>query len=684
MILDLVRKPLAVAAALFAPSVFAVDVKGLAPEAAACTDFYGFVNSRWMAATEIPADRSRIGSFDGLRVGNDRLLENILTEVSGRPEVLKSPGQRLAATYYASGMDEAAIEARGLKSLDPLLARIQAVAGPADLPAAIAALMRAGTAAPLAVRIAPDPKDSRRYAVLLSQSGLGLPDRDDYFKDDERGRALLAAYRTHARRLLELAQGKAPAYDEIDALIAFETRLARASMTRVQQRDPNALYNLHTGASLAAIAPGLDWGRLISALAARGVKAGAADRAFVIGQPEFATALGELAATTPIVTWQAYLRVRLLDHHARKLPRAYQQSHFEYHGATIRGLKLEAARAERVIRDMTGPFGAEPLAEGLGELYVAKAFSPQARARALLMIGDIKAAMRTRIERLDWMTPATKARALEKLNAMAVKIGYPDKWKTYGGLTLARDDYSGNALRAAVWAFESRLAELDQPVDRTRWFTSPHIVNAFAGGLNEIVFPAGILQPPFFDPNADDAVNYGGIGTVIGHEITHHFDDRGRRFDHVGNLVDWWTPEDAAAYRARAEKVAQLYSGYEPVPGERINGAQTLGENISDMAGYSIAFDGLQLALARAGKRNGNGGERIDGFTPEQRFFLSAATIWRSKIRTEALITQLRTGQHSPGRYRVLGPLSNMPEFAKAFDCRSGEPMASKTPIAVW
>jgi predicted metalloendopeptidase len=295
------------------------------------------------------------------------------------------------------------------------------------------------------------------------------------------------------------------------------------------------------------------------------------------------------------------------------------------------------------------------------------------------MIGDIKAAMRTRIEKLDWMTPPTKARALQKLDAMAVKIGYPDKWKTYDGLTLARDDYAGNALRAEIWDFERRLADLDKPVDRTRWFTSPHIVNAFAGGLNEIVFPAGILQPPFFYPNADDAVNYGGIGTVIGHEITHHFDDRGRKFDHVGNLADWWTAEDAAAYKLRAERVAQLYSGFEPVPGERINGAQTLGENISDMAGYAIAYDGLQLALARNGQRGSK-----QGFSPEQRFFLSTALIWRNKMRTEALITQLRTGNHSPGEFRVLGPLANMPQFAKAFNCKAGEAMVSAAPVSVW
>jgi predicted metalloendopeptidase len=657
----------------------ALDIKGLAPEVAACSNFYAHVNSRWVAAQEIPADRARIGSFDALRIANDRLLESILIDVSAKPEALKTPGQRLAATYFASGMDELAIEVRGLKSIEPLLARIDGIVSAADLPAVIAALMRAGVAAPLAVRIAPEPKDSRRYAVLFSQSGLGLPDRDDYFKDDDRARSLMAAYRQHVRRLLDAASGKAPSADDLDELIAFESRLARASMTRVQQRDPNALYNVHSASSLAAIAPGFDWRRFIATLTARGAEPGPVEQSFVIGQVEFAKAIGDLADDAPIAVWRRYLRVRLLDTFAPLLPRAYQQSHFDYYSAAIRGLKREPTRAERVIAQISGPVGTQPLAEGLGELYVARAFSREARTRAVAMIGDIKAAMRTRIEKLDWMTPPTKARALQKLDAMAVKIGYPDKWKTYDGLTLARDDYAGNALRAEIWDFERRLADLDKPVDRTRWFTSPHIVNAFAGGLNEIVFPAGILQPPFFDPNADDAVNYGGIGTVIGHEITHHFDDRGRKFDHVGNLADWWTAEDAAAYKLRAERVAQLYSGFEPVPGERINGAQTLGENISDMAGYAIAYDGLQLALARNGQRGSK-----QGFSPEQRFFLSTALIWRNKMRTEALITQLRTGNHSPGEFRVLGPLANMPQFAKAFNCKAGEAMVSAAPVSVW
>ena len=333
-----------------------------------------------------------------------------------------------------------------------------------------------------------------------------------------------------------------------------------------------------------------------------------------------------------------------------------------------------------MIVAITGNFGSEPLAEGLGQLYVARAFSPEARARAVAMVEDIKVAMRSSIQRLDWMSAPTKTRAIGKLDAMVLKIGFPDRWKTYQGLVIARDDYSGNWLRANVREFQQRLADLGQPVDRTRWFTSPHLVNAFAGGLNEIVFPAAILQPPFFSAQADDAVNFGGIGAVIGHEITHHFDDRGRQYNEVGNLQEWWSAEDAARYKERAAKVAQQYSAYAPLPGQTINGQQTLGENISDLGGVTLAYDGLQSALKR-GTTN-----KIDGYTPEQRFFLSFATIWRTKTRTEALIDQLRTDSHSPGRYRVLGPLANVPAFAQAFSCPPGAPMMrpASEQISIW
>ncbi|MGH6611017.1 MAG: M13-type metalloendopeptidase, partial [Burkholderiaceae bacterium] len=358
----------------------------------------------------------------------------------------------------------------------------------------------------------------------------------------------------------------------------------------------------------------------------------------------------------------------------------YVDAHFDYRSRAIRGIEVLPPRAEQVIVRLTGNFGSEPLSEGLGQLYVAKAFSPLAKERAIAMVEDIKAAMRARISKLDWMTEPTKLRAIAKLDAMALKIGYTEKWKNYEGLSIRPDDYAGNWLRANAWEFQQRLADLGKPVDRARWFTSPHLVNAFAGGLNEIVFPAAILQPPFFNAKADDAVNFGAIGSVIGHEITHHYDDRGRQFNEVCNLTDWRNAEDAARYKERAARLAQQYSAYAPLPGQSINGQQTLGENISDLGGVNIAYDGLQRALAR------RSASKIDGYLPEQRFFLSYATMWRSKYRTEALIDQLRTGNHSLARYRVLGPLANVQAFAKAFNCGADAPMmrAATEQISIW
>jgi predicted metalloendopeptidase len=335
-----------------------------------------------------------------------------------------------------------------------------------------------------------------------------------------------------------------------------------------------------------------------------------------------------------------------------------------------------------VIDLISGRVGEAPLAEGLGELFVAHAFSPQARARAVAMVEDIRAALRARIGQLEWMSAPTRQRAIVKLDAMTLQIGYPDRFRRYDGLTIDPRDFAGNWLRAMRYESARRRARLAEPVDRGEWFSSPHIVNAFAGGFNNIVFPAGILQPPFFDATVDDATNYGGIGAVIGHEIIHHFDDRGRRFDEVGNLADWWTAEDAAAYQARADRLAAQFSAYAPLPGNTINGVNTLGENISDLGGVKIAFDGLQRALARSRAPAPAAGQP----TPQQKFFISYATIWRDKMRAEALITQLRSGQHSPARFRVLGPLSNMPAFGEAFGCPAGSPMqrAAAEQIAIW
>ncbi|MDQ3189119.1 MAG: M13 family metallopeptidase [Pseudomonadota bacterium] len=655
----------------------ALDLDGLSPAVAACTDFEQHVNEKWRATTPMPAHKARIGSFDSLGDESRRVVEEALMEAARQPERLDSPGKRLAADYYASGMDLASIEARGLALLAPLLSQIEALTDRTQLPGLLAKMALYRIPAPFNVSVRPSDKDKRRYVLVLDQSGLGLPDREDYFRSDARTLGLRQAYAAYLVRLAQLA-GADVAAPLTDAVFAFETDLARASMTRVERRDPNAVYNPHTVLSLTKLAPGFNWAAYFTAL---GI---APPSDFNVTSPKFAQQVARAAADAPLESWRSYLRQHVLDTAAQALPSKYLEAHFDYRSREVRGLEVQPPRAEHVISHITGNFGTEPLAEGLGQLYVARAFSPEAKARAVAMTEDIKAALRVRISKLDWMSAPTKVRAIGKLDAMTLKIGFPERWKSYDGLVIARDDFAGNWLRANAWEFQQRLADLGKPVDRERWFVSPHLVNAFAGSLNEIVFPAAILQPPFFNAQADDAVNFGGIGAVIGHEITHHFDDRGRQFNEVGNLTDWWSAEDAARYKERAAKVASQFSAYAPLPGQTINGQQTLGENISDLGGVNLAYDAMQLALARRPKSELM--SLIDNYSPEQRFFLSYATVWRTKTRNEALIDQLRTDSHSPARFRVLGTLANVPAFAQAFKCAPDAAMmrAPSEQISIW
>ncbi|HTN49926.1 MAG TPA: M13 family metallopeptidase [Burkholderiaceae bacterium] len=668
-------RALAISAALVGCAAAAepLDLKGLGDPALACQDFDEYVNARWKQATPIPPDRARIGSFETLRDQSRAVVEQALLATLRDPSALDTPGKRLVTRYYASGMDLAAIERRQLESLGPLLRRIDDLTERSQLPALLAQFARLGIGAPLVVRVDTDAKDRRRYLLSLDQGGLGLPDRDDYFRTDARTQELQRAYEAYRLSLATLA-GDADSASAARLSIELQQPFAAASQTRVERRNPNAVYQLNTFESLAQRAPGLDWRKFFDTL-------GAPDPgSFNLVSPTFVTEVARAAAEAPLVQWRAYLRERLLDELAPTLPAAFVAARFAYRDRAIRGLEAQPSRSERVILVISGQFGSEPLAEGLGQLFVARAFSPVARASAVQMVDDIKAALRARIERLEWMAPATRQSALKKLDAMVLKIGYPDRWRTYEGLRVETDDFSGNWLRARAWYFDYRLADLARPVDRTRWFISPHLVNAFAGSLNEIVFPAAILQPPFFRANADPAVNFGGIGSVIGHEITHHFDDRGRQFDSDGNLGDWWTAADAENYKTRVARLAQQYSAYAPLAGESINGLQTLGENISDLAGITISYDALQRALSR------HPVGPIDGLTQDQRFFISFATIWRTQYRQAALIDALRTDEHSPGRWRVLGPLANLPAFAAAFRCPADAPMLRPAAerITIW
>jgi len=652
------------------PTLLALLLCGsaLAQAPSPCTDFYAHVNGRWIEQTEIPASRSRIGSFDELRVRNEAILQQALQRLDERSA--GTDGLRHAARVWASGNDDAAIERRGLSSLQPLLSSIADLQRREQLPQLLAALARAQIAAPVAIGVRPDVMDTRRYTLYLFQAGLTLPDRDDYTRSDATATRLQQAARAYRAALLGTQDAA-----RLDALQAFEARLAAASLPRVQLRNPRDNYHPAIAASLAAQAPGLDWAALMQALQ---LPARAPAR-FVVGQPGFLAEVGKLARDAELQTWRDYLQLRLLDAHAQALPKRFRDAHHAYYGAAQRGLKEEAPKAERLVEAIGGRYGGSPLAQTLGEVFVQAAFPAEAARRSTELVADIKEAMRARVRGLAWMSEATKAKALVKLDAMALKIGAPAAWPDYRGLVTRADDFAGNLLRGAQWQAAQRFDDLGKPVDRSRWNTSPHIVNAFAGGLNEIVFPAGILQPPFFDAKADDATNFGGIGMVIGHEIIHHFDDRGRQFDAVGNLNDWWTDGDAAAYKARAAQVVKLYSGFEALPGHFVNGELTQGENISDLGGIQIAYEGLQRALARK-----PAAARADGRTPGQSFFYSQAEIWRSKYRQEFLIQQLRTDSHSPPKFRVQAPMAHSEAFQQAFGCRAGDAMVASPRLTVW
>jgi predicted metalloendopeptidase len=441
-------------------------------------------------------------------------------------------------------------------------------------------------------------------------------------------------------------------------VMELESALAGAHMTLVERRDPEKTYNLRSTAQLAREAPGLDWKAYFAAAGIPGLAE------INVAQPAAAAAVARLAGERPAADWRAYLRWQVLNAAATRLPRGFEQAHFDFHQGTLAGVRLMAPRNERVIEAIGGRVGSEPLGQALGELFVGEAFPPEAKRRALELVGHVKAALRERLEKLDWMEAGTRKAALEKLDRMAVKIGYPDRWRDLSAAQVGENPYVQNWIAASAFEFDRNLARLGRPVDRGEWWMSPHVVNAYFGStLNEIVFPAGILQPPYFDPKADDAVNFGGIGMVIGHEIMHGFDDRGRRYDADGNLREWWTPADRKRYQERAQAIVAQYDAYAGIDGLNVNGKLTLGENIADLGGIQIAYLGLQRALA------GQPRAKIDGFTPEQRYFLAFAQAWRSRYRPERERLQLLTDSHSPPRYRVQGPLANLPEFAKAFSC---------------
>ena len=625
-----------------------------------CRDFFQYATGGWLARTTIPAAYPAWGSFDELRDRNDAVLHRLLAAAAADTSAPQGSDTRKLGLFYATCMDSARADADGAWPLEPELDRIGRVASRADLVAEIARLHRTAVPALFGLRADQDAKHSTQIIAIVSQGGLGLPDRDHYTKTDTASARLRQAYVDHQARLLELL-GETAAAAQADArtVLTIETALATASMTRVELRDPNATYHKMTVAELEALAPAFAWGDYF-----RGTGPITID-ALNVAQPRFFQEVNRLLADVPLADWRAYLRVRLVSSAAPWLGSRFEAESFRFRQVLV-GVTEQLPRWKRCLARADGSLG-----HALGRAYVEEAFSPTAKARALAMVEQLKAVLRDRLTSLEWMSESTRRQALAKLDAFQTKIGYPDVWRDYSGVVIESGPFLVNLRRAAEFEHARRMATIGGPVDRTEWQMTPPTVNAYyTPTMNEIVFPAGILQPPFFDPDADDAVNYGGMGAVIGHEMTHGFDDRGRQYDADGNLRDWWTQEDGERFQARARLVEQQFSGYLAVDSTRVNGKLTLGENIADLGGVKIAYEALEHSLA--GKPIP---PKIDGFTAEQRFFLAWARIWRGKRRPEYAHLLATVDSHSPERWRANGPLADIPEFARAFGCRGGGPM---------
>lgn len=634
--------------------VSGLDLAGFDFDTRPQDDFFGFANGVWLRETEIPADRADYGSFTRLSdEAEDHLLE-ILDEVASSAEPESGSAEQLIRDFRRSLTTTSGVD--GLAALDTELAAIGELNSHAAVWQRFPENLLAGASAPLAAFVNQDAGDTTRYVLYLNQAGLTLPDREYYLEDTERyaqAREMLVAY---AASLFELA-GRDESRSRADGILEVETRLAEAQWTRVQNRNPVATYNLFKTAELAESFPELPWEGLHEGLALPELES------LVIRQPDYLQALPGIVEEFPVSTWRDWLAFKLLDGYAAWLGPEWFEAHFGFHQQGLRGVPEPRPLERRVLETLNARVGF-----ALGQLYVERHFQPDAKQRMEQLVDNLRTAFRESLESLDWMTAETRAEALDKLAGFNTKIGYPDVWREYEGLVVRPDDPIGNLMRSTRFEYRRNLGRIGQPINRDDWFMTPQTVNAYYSPLmNEIVFPAAILQPPFFDMAADDAVNYGAIGAVIGHELGHGFDDSGRRFDGLGNLRDWWTETDAAEYERRADILVEQYNRYNPIDELRVDGRLTLGENIGDLGGLTIAWRAYRLALAGAEP------PVIDGFTGAQRFFLGWAQIWRRKYQEEELRRRLSTDTHSPARYRVNGVVRNMPAFYEAFQVGPGD-----------
>jgi predicted metalloendopeptidase len=650
----------------------AFDLKNMDTAVKPQDDFYMYANGTWLKTTPIPPEESRWGSFNQLIEKNNEALRLVAEKAAKTTADPKSnPEVQKVGDYYASGMNEKGIDAAKAKPLADEFKQIDAMKDRTDVLKEIAHLHNMGVGAFFGFTSSQDDKNSTMVIAQAFQGGLGMPDRDYYTKDDDASKKLREQYVAHVTKMLtilgEPADGAAA---HAKTVMALETSLAKPARTRVELRDPQKNYNKVTQAELQQLTPDWNWADYFKGINL--IEPGDIN----VGQPDFFKAANGVFANTSLDDWKAYLRWHLIHETAPELSSDFVNENFKFFGSALTGTKQLKPRWKRVVTSTDGALG-----EALGKLYVADYFPPESKARMLELVNNLKAALADRIKTLEWMDEPTKQAALKKLAAFTVKIGYPDKWRDYSLLKIDRGPYVLNATRAQMFEVDRELKKIGKPVDRSEWGMSPPTVNAYYNpNMNEIVFPAGILQPPFFNPNADDAINYGGIGAVIGHEMTHGFDDQGRQYDAEGNLRDWWSPESAAKFKERSGAIVKQYAEYEPLKGLHINGELTQGENIADLGGVKIAYAAFQKA--NAGKPQ----EKIDGFTPDQRFFLGWAQVWRANIRDEALRLRLNTDPHSPTKYRCNGPLSDSVEFQKAFNLPDNCPMVRPADkrVTIW
>jgi len=647
------------------PAPAAVDLAALDRKIDPCTDFYQFACGGWIASNPLPADRRSYGRFAEVQSRNFDILRRLLES----PAPTASADARKASEFYAACMDEPAIERKGLTPLAGDLMMLDSSRNPDDLPVVLARLHEVGVPAFFRFGGSPDRTDATRQIAEVDQGGLGLPDRDFYLRDDQRSRELREKYEAHIAQLFTLAEEEpADAVAHAKAVVALETTLAKASLDRVQRREPANTQHRMTLTAFQATTPRFDWRKYNSAVGAPKYQV------LNVATPDFFKAMNDLLDTDSADNVKAYLRWHVLHNAAPMLPKAFADAEFDFFNRTLAGQPEPEPRWRRCVTETDRHLG-----EALGKAFVDETFSPQAKADTLKMVEDIKNAMRLNIDSLDWMSGETKKAAIAKLAAVEDRVGYPDVWRDYSELRVAKDDALGNTQRSLAFQHTRSIKKIGEPVDRTEWSMTPPTVNAYYSlNRNSINFPAGVFQPPIYRSGRDAAVNYGAVGGAIGHELTHGFDDQGRKWDADGNLRDWWTAGDASNFESRATCVADQYSSYTVAGDTHVNGRLTLGENTADNGG---------LRLALAAYLNGPGAkvrDKIDGFTPEQRLFLGFAQVWCENARPEAERLKAQTNPHSSNKYRVNGPVSNMPEFAKAFQCKANAPMIRQNACRVW